>query len=183
MTNFFTHQKQAQTRTSVLVFYFVLAVTGVISLIYLALAGIFFQGDQWWSPTLFAWSSGLTIGTMLIGVAAKFWELSKGGPAIAQMLRGRLVHRHAQNTEERRLLNIVEEMSIASGMPVPEVYVLDHEQSINAFAAGYTINDAVIGVTAGCLKQLTREELQGVIAHEFSHILNGDMALNLKLTG
>ena len=121
------------------------------------------------------------LAVMLIGVGGKFWELSKGGPAIAQMLRGRLIQRGTTQPAEQRLMNVVEEMAIASGVPVPEVYVLDQEASINAFAAGYTKNDAVIGVTAGCVNALTREELQGVIAHEFSHILNGDMAMNLRL--
>ncbi len=182
MTNFFTHQEHARTRTALLVFYFILAVTGVVALIYLALAGIFFQGDRWWSPTLCLWSSGIVLGVMLIGVAFKFAELSKGGRAIAQMLGGRIVIRYTQSVEEKRLLNIVEEMAIASGVPVPEVYILDREQSINAFAAGYSMNDVVIGVTSGCVNLLTREELQGVIAHEFSHILNGDMSMNLRLT-
>lgn len=182
MTSFITQQEQAHTRTSILVIYFVLSITCIVGLIYLGLASVFVDRG-WWSAGLFLWSSGITLGIMLIGVVVKFGELSKGGPAIAQMLRGRLLLRHSLSPEEQRLINVVDEMAIASGVPVPEVYILDHEQSINAFAAGYTMNDAVIGVTAGCVNKLTREELQGVVAHEFSHILNGDMSLNLRLTG
>src|SRR5207248_5458764 len=85
--------------------------------------------------------------------------------------------------DERKLLNVVEEMALASGVPVPGVYVMDNEEGINAFAAGHTTSDATITVTRGCMKLLTRDELQGVIAHEFSHILNGDMRLNLRLVG
>ena len=84
---------------------------------------------------------------------------------------------------ERKVLNVVEEMAIASGTPVPPVYMMQDEKGINAFAAGYTTNDAVIGVTRGCVEHLSRDELQGVIAHEFSHIFNGDMRLNIRLIG
>src|SRR5208283_2838689 len=76
-----------------------------------------------------------------------------------------------------------EEMAIASGVPVPQVYVMDEEDGINAFAAGNKTGDATVTVTRGCMKILTRDELQGVIGHEFSHILNGDMRLNLRLMG
>ena len=183
MTNFFTHQEKAKTRTSVLVLYFFLSIAAIVGLIYLGVAGLVHQGERWWNDVLFLWVFAAVLGVMLIGVAVKFWELSKGGPAIAQMLRGRLVQRATLKPEEQRLINVVDEMAIASGVPVPEVYILDHEASINAFAAGYTMNDAVIGVTAGCVNTLTREELQGVIAHEFSHILNGDMSMNLRLCG
>ena len=83
----------------------------------------------------------------------------------------------------RRLRNVVEEIAIASGVPVPKIYVLEHEAAINAFAAGYSPSDAVIAVTRGALDRLNRDELQGVIAHEFSHVLNGDMRLNIRLMG
>ena len=99
------------------------------------------------------------------------------------MLGGRMISSNTQDEDERKLLNVVEDMAIASGMPVPQVYVLPNEESINAFAAGHTTNDAVIGVTRGCMQTLNRDELQGVIGHEFSHILNGDMRLNLRLIG
>jgi Zn-dependent protease with chaperone function len=96
---------------------------------------------------------------------------------------GRLVNSNTLDPNERKLLNVVEEMAIASGVPVPQVYVLDEEQAINAFAAGHSPGDAAIGVTRGCIQMLSRDQLQGVIGHEFSHILNGDMRLNLRLIG
>ena len=96
---------------------------------------------------------------------------------------GRPVNPNTNDPDERKLLNVVEEMAIASGVPVPRVYVLDREQGINAFAAGHTTGDAAIGVTRGCIQLLSRDQLQGVIGHEFSHILNGDMRLNLRLIG
>jgi Zn-dependent protease with chaperone function len=99
------------------------------------------------------------------------------------MLGGRLVSSNTQDEDERKLLNVVEEMAIASGTAVPQVYVLLDEESINAFAAGHTTSDAAIGVTRGCMQMLNRDELQGVIGHEFSHILNGDMRLNFRLIG
>jgi Zn-dependent protease with chaperone function len=102
---------------------------------------------------------------------------------VAELLDGRPIDPNTTDPDERRVLNVVEEMAIASGTPVPPVYLLENEEGINAFAAGYTPSDAVIGVTRGCVQTLTRDELQGVIAHEFSHILNGDMRLNIRLMG
>ncbi len=93
------------------------------------------------------------------------------------------LHPDSTDPDERRLLNVVEEMAIASGLPVPPVYLLENEPGINAFAAGHTPGDAVIAVTSGTLRRLSRDELQGVIGHEFSHILNGDMRLNIRLMG
>src|SRR6266480_2791611 len=110
-------------------------------------------------------------------------EVAEGGAALATRLGGQLLNPHTNDADERKLLNVVEEMAIAAGIPVPQVYVLQDEEAINAFAAGYSTSDAVIGVTRGCMKLLTRDELQGVIAHEFSHLLNGDMRLNMRLIG
>ncbi len=126
----------------------------------------------------------VTLGVCLLvftGGMIKSMALSDGGPAVAKMLGGRLIQGNATDLKLRRLLNVVEEMAIAAGMPVPRVYLLD-DLSINAFAAGRSPTDAIIGITSGSLDQLDREELQAVIAHEFSHILNGDMLLNLRLT-
>jgi Zn-dependent protease with chaperone function/uncharacterized tellurite resistance protein B-like protein len=109
--------------------------------------------------------------------------LSRGGTVVAEQLGGRRVYPNTVDPVERRLLNIVEEMALASGTPVPAVFLLNDEQGINAFAAGHSVSDCVIGVTRGCAEQLTRDQLQGVIAHEFSHILNGDMRLSLRLMG
>ena len=136
-----------------------------------------------WNPVLFAW---VTLGTLLVvgfGSLYKIAELSAGGEQIALMLGGRPINPQTTDLAERRLLNVVEEMALASGIPVPPVYVMDHEPGINAFAAGHQPGDAVVAVSAGCLQYLTREELQGVMGHEFSHILNGDMRLNLRLIG
>jgi Zn-dependent protease with chaperone function len=113
----------------------------------------------------------------------KTLQLASGGSVVAELLGGRLVDSNTSDTDERKLLSVVEEMSIASGMPVPQVYIMDDEAGINAFAAGHSTSDAAISVTRGCMKLLSRDELQGVIAHEFSHILNGDMRLNLRLMG
>ena len=129
---------------------------------------------------------GVTLGTLAViflGSAYKTMALSDGGSAVAESLGGRLIASNTNNPDERKLLNVVEEMSIASGVPMPKVYVLDNEDGINAFAAGHTPSDAAVAVTRNCMTKLSRDELQGVIGHEFSHILNGDMRLNLRLIG
>jgi Zn-dependent protease with chaperone function len=120
---------------------------------------------------------------ILGGTLYKVAQLAGGGTVIAEQLGGRRVYPNVTDQVEKRLLNVVEEMAIASGVPVPPVFLLNEERGINAFAAGYSPSDAVIGVTRGAAEQLSRDELQGVIAHEFSHILNGDMRLNLRLIG
>ncbi len=114
---------------------------------------------------------------------SKINQLQAGGAIVAADLGGTRVFPEIATPEEQQLLNIVEEMAIAATMAIPPVYILQNELGINSFAAGFTINNAVIGVTRGCLNKLNRDELQGVIAHEFSHILNGDMAMNIRLTG
>ncbi len=119
---------------------------------------------------------------IITGSMIKMINLSDGGDTVARMLGGRLIQGGTAELKPRRLLNVVEEMAIAAGMTVPRVYLLD-DSSINAFAAGRSPANAVIGVTQGTLARLNRDELQAVIAHEFSHILNGDMLLNLRLTG
>lgn len=126
-------------------------------------------------------SSGICL-LIFGGSLYKARSLSGGGPTVAEMLGGRLVPSATTNPQHRQLLNVVEEMAIAAGMPIPQVYILS-ETSINAFAAGLSPGNAVIGITEGTLQRLNREELQGVIAHEFSHIANGDMRLNIRLIG
>ncbi len=116
------------------------------------------------------------------GSLYKGLSLSGGGPSVAEMLGGRLISQATTDLQQRQLLNVVEEMAIAAGMPIPQVYLLS-DTSINAFAAGLSPANAVIGITEGTLQRLSREELQGVIAHEFSHISNGDMRLNIRLIG
>ena len=192
--NFFKAQDNARKNTSRLIILFFLAVVFLILLTNLLLIGTFaYMGSNESESftTLLSNSYDLktitviSIGIILlitIGSIYKISSLSNGGQAIAEMLGGKLIPQGSTELNDKKLLNIVEEMSIAAGMPIPKVYLLN-ESSINAFAAGKTINTAVIGVTKGAVTQLSRDELQGVIAHEFSHILNGDMQLNLRLTG
>ncbi|MCZ6878195.1 MAG: M48 family metalloprotease [Acidobacteria bacterium] len=190
--DFFELQDQAHRSTRWLIAYFILAVILIILAIYFAVITIFFGFDiyvtselplQWWNPEWFLWVTAAALSVIVIGSVYKVFALSAGGEVVARWLGGRLIDSNTANPQERRLLNVVEEMAIASGTPVPSVYLLEEENSINAFAAGYSPADAVIGVTQGTIQILSRDELQGVIAHEFSHILNGDMRLNLRLIG
>jgi len=188
--DFFGYQDIARKKTSVLVVLFVLAVVLIIFSVYIVCALLILYLNSrseihlsLWQPKLFFWVSGVTAFIVFIGTLWKIHDLRGGGPAIAAMLGGRLLGSDTQDRDERKVLNIVEEMAIASGIRVPPVYLLDNEQRINAFAAGFSINDAVIGVTRGAIQHLSRDELQGVIGHEFSHILNGDMLLNIRLMG
>lgn len=136
-----------------------------------------------WDPRLFAGFAAGSALIIILGSLYKMQQLSAGGPAVAELLGGRRVETDPVEPDEQELRNVVEEMAIASGSPVPETYVLDNERGINAFAAGHTRSDVAIGVTRGCLKLLSRDELQAVIAHEFSHILSGDTRLNMLLMG
>ncbi len=188
--NFFAQQADARRRTGLLVFFYCCAVVLIIVAVYVAVSiifGVAFLEDDaelaLWNPVMLLWVVGITLAIVGSGTAYKIAQLSKGGCAVAKMLGGRRVAPDTIDEAERRLMNIVEEMAIASGTSVPEVYVLEDEHGINAFAAGFSIRDAVVAVTRGTLERLNRDELQGVIAHEFSHILNGDMRLNIKLTG
>jgi Zn-dependent protease with chaperone function len=188
--DFFERQERARRNTKVLVLYFALAVLGTTAAIYLAFALILLRGGYQAGSLRWLWNTQLFLGVaagtwlvILLGSLMKTAQLGKAGSAVALLLGGRPVNPLAAGPDERKLLNVVEEMSIASGTPVPEVYLLGEEKSINAFAAGTTPKNAAIGVTRGCIQLLNRDELQGVIAHEFSHILNGDMRLNLRLMG
>jgi len=194
--DFFEAQARAKRRTHRLVLLFILAVIGTIGAAYCAAALIVSQSREshyrgydeapsalvYWDPTLALGVSAVTL--LVVGAASLFkWsQLRDGGAAVATQVGGRRIDPHTTDLHERRLLNVVEEMAIASGVPVPAVYVLDEEDGINAFAAGLTTADAVVAVTRGTLQKLNRDELQGVIGHEFSHILNGDMRLNVRLT-
>lgn len=186
MKNFFERQDEARRNTTRLIFLFIAAVAGLIVVGYVVgVILLMFMAEGAVSPIqpgLFVLIAG---GTVLIvggGSVFKVSQLKQGGHVVAEALDGRPIGKHPSNFNEKQLRNIVEEMAIASGVPAPEVYLLE-EEGINAFAAGYTLDDAVIGVTRGCMEQLNREELQGVIAHEYSHILNGDMRLNIRLMG
>ncbi|MGF1934671.1 MAG: M48 family metallopeptidase [Nostoc sp. ChiQUE02] len=182
--NFFEHQDRARQNTQQLIGLFSLSIAVMIIAIYIATLFLFRMAPRvWWHPGLFLYVAGITIIAIAVGSLYKIAYLREGGSVIAQELGGRLLLPEMADEQGRQLLNIVEEMAIASGISVPEVYLLERETSINAFAAGFTPNDAVIGVTRGTLQHLNRDELQGVIGHEFSHILNGDMRLNLRLVG
>lgn len=190
--DFFERQHQAKKKTGVLVFLFCVSVLLISLLNHLLVATVLgassvreekmeFETTAYTDPVL---AVLVFTGTFaVIGMAGLFRrvQLSGGGSSIAAMMGGRLVNMATTDPDERKLMNVVEEMAIASSVAVPEVYVMEGEEAINAFAAGYTLDDAVIGVTEGCMRKLSRDELQGVIAHEFSHILNQDMKLNLRL--
>ena len=184
--NFFEAQDDAHRRTKWLVLYFVLAILGVIvsvyGLIYLVLS---FTGQavNFWMPGLFVATAMGTGGVIGCGSLFKTMQLSGGGAVVARDMGARQVAPYTRDKTERMLMNVVEEMAIASGVPVPEVWIMDDELGINAFAAGTEPGNAVVAVTRGCLQRLSRDELQGVVAHEFSHILNGDMKLNMRLMG
>jgi len=192
---FFEHQDKARKHTKVLLVYFVVAVACIIASIYLASLLIFYgtlaqdlPGDlprecTFWEPKLFLYVVLGTLSVVGLGSLYKIAALAKGGSAVAESLEGRLVDPNTTHPNERKLRNVVEEMAIASGVPVPKIYVLDDEAGINAFAAGHAPGDAAICVTHGSMTLLNRDELQGVIGHEFSHILNGDMRLNMRIMG
>lgn len=184
--NFFKFQVRAKSQTFWFVILFCL---GLIVVPYIGsfiisacLEFYFFNLFGGHSPYTFLIVLISLILVTLLASIYKYLSLREGGRVIATALGGRLIDNNSSISIERRLLNVVEEMAIASGIPVPHVYLLNEELNINAFAAGHTINDAVIGVTRGAAELLTRDELQAVIAHEFSHILNGDMRLNLRFT-
>ncbi len=188
--DFFAAQDRARARTRMLVGYFILGLGGLVGLLYLVVLLAFTFSNQqgmmeeftWWRPQMFGAVAAVTLAVVGGACVFKILELREGGAAVARSLAATPVPRQTGDLAEQRLRNVVEEMALASGLPVPEVYVMD-ERGINAFAAGLRPEDAVIVVTRASLRHLTREELEGVIGHEFSHILNGDMRLNLQLIG
>lgn len=194
--DFFARQDDARRKSGLLMFYFSLAVACTILLVYFlpVLAWNGYQSNygpretrtelSLWHPDLFVFVCGATLIVVFCGALFKIAQLRRGGGAgVAEMLGGRPVPPGTADFFERRLRNIVEEMAIAAGMPVPPVYVLDRERGINAFAAGFTPADSVVAVTHGAMTGLSRDELQGVVAHEFSHILNSDTRMNVNLMG
>ncbi len=194
--DFFAQQDSARRKTGLLLFYFSAAVAVTILLVYLlpTLGWYFYQSNYgpreiqpqltWWHPDLFVLVCGVTLIVVLSGAFFKISQLRRGGGgSVAEMLGGRQIYPGTDDFFEKRLRNVVEEMAIASGVPVPPVYLLEREKGINAFAAGFTTSDAVVAVTYGTMTGLTRDELQGVIAHEFSHILNNDTQMNINLMG
>ena len=188
--DFFQRQEKARRNTTRLVFYFVLGVALMLVTVNLVFAFAFRYSqferhglEGLWNGQLCAWASLGTLAMIAGGSLFKTIELAQGGSVVASSLGGEPIDPHTRDPDLRKLLNVVEEMAIASGVPRPEVYLMPEEKGINAFAAGTAPDNAVIGVTEGCVRHLSRDELQGVIAHEFSHILNGDMRLNLRLMG
>ena len=189
--NFFEHQDRARKQTGRLVLLLTIAVVCLVTITSLALGWLWRHlGEPALhltsraslpDPELYLSVAAVIVGVVVLGALYKQVQLSAGGKVVAESLGGRLLNLSAGNADERRLLNVVEEMALASGSPVPPVYVLE-DASINAFAAGLTPRDEVLGITRGAIEQLERNELQGVIAHEFSHIHHGDMLLNTRLT-
>jgi len=190
--DFFQHQELARRSSRRLVVLFVLAVIAIGVAVNLAAALLYMTfvlptGAMWLGSSLpngfFVTNTIVVLGLIGGGTALELHRLRAGGEAVAKMIGAREVDTSTRDPLDRRLVNVVEEMAIASGVAMPRVFVMDNENTINAFAAGHSIDDAVVTVTRGTLTRLSRDELQGVIAHEFSHILNGDMKLNLRLIG
>src|SRR5215813_13579683 len=190
--DFFEAQERARRRTGWLIALFTLAVAGIVLAVY-AGTKVFVHWvwkrpfdqlpAQFWDLDLL-WK--VAVATVTLIVAASFYKtraVSRSADSVALALGGRPLDPNSRDPYERRLLNVVEEMAIASGVPVPAVHVLPAEPGINAFAVGLDASRSAIAVTDGCLKLLSRDELQGVVAHEFSHLLNGDARINLRLLG
>jgi Zn-dependent protease with chaperone function len=189
--DFFAAQARARQRTTVLTVSFALAVAAVVAVVYVALlvtvgtsdtAAFGVGSPSPLQPGLLLAAAGIVATVTGLGSAYHAIRLSSGGgDAVASMLGGTPVDRATQDPARRRLVNVAEEMAIASGLPVPRLYVLEGEPGINAFAAGYTPGHGVVAVTRGALDKLSRDELQGVVAHELSHLLNGDTRIDLRL--
>ena len=188
--SFYQNQDNARRKTWLLVFYFctavILIIAAVNSAIYftLILASDLNMPPLQWLQNPICWGiAGLTLLAITAGSLMRLAQLSKGGLSVAMMAGGTPLDPATSEPKERMLLNVVEEMAIASGTSVPRVFILREEPAINAFVAGTEPRNTVLAVTKGTLEKLNREELQGVIGHEFSHILNGDMKLNVRLIG
>src|SRR2546426_11718706 len=189
--SFFEHRRLARRNSLMMVAFFLLSVVAIVLAVDLVVGVIYlFTDDAPVAPGLagvprevFATAAVVTVAIIAVVSLWNIVGLAGGGAKVARMLGARKVSADTRDALERRFLNIVEEMAIASGVRVPEADVMDGEKGINAFAAGWTVSGAVLAVTRGTLERLTRDELQGVIGHEFSHILNGDMRLNLRLMG
>lgn len=184
--NFYQHQEEARARSARLYTLFGLSVVAIIATLYVVTMTVLrttlpMQHFTMWEPRILFIVLCFVAATIVLGAVLKHGELKAGGPAVAEMVGGRPVAPNTTDPAERRLLNVVDEMSIAAGVPVPKVYLLANEPGINAFAAGHSPADAAIAVTQGALRAFNRDELQAVVAHEFAHITNGDMRINLRL--
>ncbi|MDB6164466.1 MAG: family metallopeptidase [Xanthomonadaceae bacterium] len=184
--NFFEQQAAARRASTRLIVLFAMAVVGIVVAVDFA-AWVAYGGSADKQPgevcALLTFTTLATLAIIGLGSLYRMASLRGGGEPIALQFGGVPVAENTTDLDLRRLRNVVEEIAIASGVPVPGIYVLEHESAINAFAAGYSPSDAVVAVTRGAIDRLNRDELQGVIAHEFSHILNGDMRLNIRLIG
>ena len=195
--DFFARQAATRRQSRWMVFLFLLAVAAIVAAIdFVAVTavailsvqdhgGLLASQDMSLSryPLVIVLTTIVVLGTIGVSSLVRTVSLAAGGSRVAEQLGGTRVGADTDDPLRRRLRNVVEEMAIASGVPVPQVYVLEREAGINAFAAGYSPANAAITVTRGALVNLNREELQGVIAHEFSHVLNGDMRLSTRLIG
>ena len=187
--NFFAHQELARKQTRRMIVLFTIAVICIVIAVDAVVMIAFGIGREGRRGAIGANTGALVASTLgvlaVIGLATlyRISTLRAGGSAVALQLGATAVPADTTEFAYRRLRNVIEEIAIASGVPVPEIFVLEEETAINAFASGYTPADAAVTVTRGCLDKLTRDELQGVIAHEFSHVLNGDMRLNIRLVG
>ena len=188
--DFFREQDIARRNTRLLTALFILAVLVLIAITNLLLVGLLlFETDEYGTDGLIAyfdWPSFFAVGAvvaLVIGLVAlvNWFNFARGGKQIATALGGTLVQPSTEDPLERRAANVVQEMALAANMPVPSLFILDQEPGINAFAAGTSPANAVVAVTRGALTTLSRDQLQGVIGHEFSHILNGDMRLSIRL--
>jgi Zn-dependent protease with chaperone function len=184
--NFFEHQavaRRSSLRMVVLLALALIAIVIAVDIAVLVLLGSQMRGDGGAVIGLLTASTLATLAIIGLGSLYRLASLRSGGEAVARQMGASEVPEDSTDPQLRRLRNVVEEIAIASGVPVPKLYVMEHEAGINAFAAGYSPSDAAVAVTRGALERLNRSELQGVIAHEFSHILNGDMRLNIRLMG
>lgn len=206
--DFFERQEQAQASSRKLVLLFLVALPCVITAVYVVSVLVYFVGWAFiafwgsvfaesqiggvgaanyfvslWQPTLLLWVGLITLVVVASGSFFKIRQLAPGGRVVATLLGGRRLDPATKDLNELRLLHVVEEMSVASGTPMPDIYILRRTFGLNAFVAGHAVSDMVVCVTEGCLKYLARDELQGVVAHEYSHLLHGDMRLNMRLMG
>jgi len=184
--NFFDAQDSAKRATRWLVIVYVIATILIVAGVTAIAAAAFLMIENTGQPANSGFLGLVAFLAALLIIGATLFKtarLSSGGGQVAVDMGGTLISTDVNNPLRQRLRNVVEEMAIASGVPVPDIYVLEEEMGINAFAAGFSPGDAAIAVTRGTLETLNREELQGVIAHEFSHILNGDMRLNIRMMG
>jgi len=186
--DFFAQQDKAKRYTNVLVLYFLIAIALIVVAVNFAIYYFFIFIDfyphvpeNWFSGAIVYYVSAATILLILAGSLFRWLKLRSGGHAVAEIMGGELLNLQTNDAKQRQLIHVVEEMSIASGVPLPTLYVLENENAINAFVAGYRPTETVMVITSGAIEEFSRQEMQAVVAHEYSHILNGDMQINIRL--